>query len=201
MLLQKLPRKAQEKEEKEQKEREEQVAAQKAWDERKKNQIRDQVNQKIIQQLQKAAQQAKAGAQSDWRNGQLLEHSKEAIDKELGDMHGMVQKLEENIATVDTKLEEIEGWLGQNSGNDNVEVSVDDLCKPASKLHAQMLDLSAENASITDALYFLDRAMYSGKMDCTTHLKSVRKLAKRQFLVRAHLIKINRVLLAKNGTR
>ena len=55
--------------------------------------------------------------------------------------------------------------------------------------------MSGENWAITDALYFLDRALYQGHLDCVSHQKQVRRLAKRQFLVRAHLIKINEVLL------
>jgi len=53
-----------------------------------------------------------------------------------------------------------------------------------------MLQLAAENASISDALYFLDRALYAGSLNPTQHLRQVRKLAKQQFLVRAHLLKI-----------
>lgn len=188
-------RKAQE----EEKEREEQLAAQKRWEEKKTEQLRDQVNQKIVTHLQSYAQKAKATAQADWRDQQLLKHSKEAIDKDVEELHRMVQSLEENIGIVDGKTQEIQKWLADNNESKEGEVSVDDLCQPSSKLHSQMLDLSAENASITDALYFVDRAMYSGQMDCTTHLKTVRKLAKQQFLVRAHLIKINQVLL-QNGT-
>ena len=83
----------------------------------------------------------------------------------------------------------------------NTEMHVDDMCQPVSKLHAQLLDLSAENAALDDALYFLDKAMYMGQMDCTTHLKSVRKLAKQQFRVRALLNKINQVLASNNTNK
>jgi len=181
-------------------EQEREKAAQKVWETKRKDQIKDQVNQKIIAHLQRAAADAKSTVQSDWRDEQLLKQSKETIDQEIEDSHKNIQKLEENIATIDTKTGEIEQWLEESKTSNEQSVSVDDLCQPTSKIHEQMLDLASENAAITDALYFLDRAMYMGHMDCTTHLKSVRKLAKRQFLVRAHLIKINQVLLQNGNT-
>ena len=51
----------------------------------------------------------------------------------------------------------------------DTEMHVDDMCQPVSKLHTQLLDLSAKNAALDDALYFLDKAMYMGQMDWTTH--------------------------------
>lgn len=111
-------------------------------------------------------------------------------------------QLEEAIKSVDNKTVEIKEWLqeAQDGGGKNTEMHVDDMCQPVSKLHAQLLDLSAENAALDDALYFLDKAMYMGQMDCTTHLKLVRKLAKKQFRVRALLTKINQVLASNNNT-
>ena len=187
-------------EEHERQERERQVAAQKVWEEKKHHQLQDQVNQKILNHLRTVAAEAKETVQSDWRDQQLLKHSKEKlIDPEIEEAANLIQKLEASIATSDSKTSEIEQWLEESNNKTSGEqqVSVDDLCQPATKVDKQMLKLFSENAAITDALYFLDRAMYTGHINCSTHLKSVRELAKRQFLVRAHLIKINQVILQK----
>jgi ESCRT-I complex subunit TSG101 len=190
---------------KEDEECEKQIAAQQLWEEKKKTQIKDQVNQKIHEHLVSVAAEIKSSVQSDWRDQQLLKKAKETILEELSFLQETKQQLEAHMVTVDTKTGEIQKWLEESkessSSQTNAETSVDDSCEPISKLHAQMMDLSAENAALTDALYFLDRGMYVGGMDCTTHLKAVRKLAKRQFLVRAHLIKINQVLLKQNNHR
>lgn len=177
---------------------ERQRAVQQVWESKRKDQIKEKVHQKMIAHLQAAAAEATAMVQSDWRDQQLLKHSKDRIQQEQEVAHNLVQKLEESISTVDAKTIDIEKWLEEMKNSDVQSIPVDDLCQPASKLHGQLLDLSSENAAITDALYFLDRGMFSGHIDCTTHLKSVRKLAKRQFLVRAHILKINQVLL-KSG--
>jgi ESCRT-I complex subunit TSG101 len=191
-------RSAERRAEQEAQERERQLTEQKAWEGKKRDQVQDQVNQKILAHLRKVAAEAKTTVQSDWRDQQLLKLSQESIDQEIEDSHNLIQKLEGTIAEVDTKTTNIEEWLEESKNASEQEVSVDDLCRPATKVHSQMLNLSSENAAITDALYFLDRGMFMGHIECSTHLKSVRKLAKRQFLVRAHLVKINQVLI-QNG--
>lgn len=180
-------------------ERRQQIAAQQQWEDRKTVETKQKLNQKINSHLTQLADQTKTSVQSDWRDQQQLNAGKEAIAKELDDLESAKTKLTEAIATVDGKTIEINEWLQEAEENKEEEVDVDEICQPVTKLHAQMLEHSAENAALTDALYFLDRAMYTGHIDCTTHLKSVRKLAKQQFLTRAHLIKINQVLLKHNN--
>ena len=185
---------------KEDEEKERQLAAQKEWELQKRLQVREKVNKKINSHLSEMSQQTKASVQDDYRSKQKLETSKDQIEKELEFLSSTKQQLERHIATVNSRAIDIRQWLeesqkgSQNGSEDQKEVAVDGLCQPASNLHAQMLDLAAENAALTDALYFLDRGLFMGQMDCNDHLKSVRKLAKRQFLVRAHLIKINQAL-------
>jgi ESCRT-I complex subunit TSG101 len=179
--------------------RQQQIAAQKQWEEKKTLETRQALNQQIHSHLTKLSDQTKSGVQSDWRDQQQLNAAKEAIVKEMDQLEAAKTKLTEAIATVDAKTEEINEWLQEAEDGKEEEVEVDDICQPVTKLHAQMLDQSSENATLTDALYFLDRSMYMGHIDCTTHLKAVRKLAKQQFLIRAHLIKINQVLLQKNS--
>eukprot|EP00980_Cylindrotheca_fusiformis_P005007 scaffold1062_cov130-Cylindrotheca_fusiformis.AAC.13 len=174
-------------------ERQAQIVAQKQWEEKRTEEIRQQLSQKIHTHLASFAEETKSAVQSDWRDEQQLTSAKETIAKEMDELEQAKTKLTSAIATVDAKTEEINEWLQEAEDSKEEEVDVDDLCQPVTKLHAQMLEQSAENAALTDALYFLDRAVYMGHIDCITHLKSVRKLAKQQFLIRAHLIKINQL--------
>lgn len=177
-------------------ERQRQIEEQIKWEEKKTGEMRLRLNQKIHAHFVNLANDTKASVQSDWRDQQQLQRSKEAITSQLDQLNAADSELTKAIATVDAKTQEVQDWLAENgkTKKEDREVSVDDICQPVSRLHAQMLDMSAENAALTDALYFVDRAMYQGQMDCTTHLKSVRKLAKRQFFIRAHLIKINKAI-------
>lgn len=175
-------------------ERQQQIAAQKQWEEKKTDELRQRLNQKIHAHMVNLANETRISVQADWLSQESLKKSKETIDNQLKQLETADVQLTGAIATIDAKTAEVNDFLEKHGESKDEEVSVDDICQPVSKLHAQMLDLSAENAALTDALYFVDRAMFKGQMDCTTHLKSVRKLAKRQFLVRAHLIKINKAI-------
>lgn len=190
-----IARQAAREDEKREKQAAEQAAAQKVWQEKKMEEVKEQVTQKISIYLAKVTEETKVSAQSDWRDQEQLKASKKAIAEELERLQKTKEQLQQHISVVDTKTEEIEQWLEESKNSEQrKEADVDEICQPVSKSHAQMLDLSAENAALTDVLYFLDRGMYMGQMDCNTHLKSVRKLAKSQFLVRAHLIKIGQTL-------
>lgn len=181
-------------------EKEMQIASQKAWEEQKRQQVKEQLNEKIHTHFTELARQTRSDVQVDSRDQQRLELNHGKITRELEIMAETKRQLESQIGVVESKTREIQDWLEEyrktesNGESQEKKINVDDLCLPASRIHSQLLELSAENAALTDALYFLDRGMYMGQLDCTTHLKSVRKMAKRQFLVRAHLLKINQVL-------
>mmetsp|Transcript_15346 Transcript_15346/g.42574 ORF Transcript_15346/g.42574 Transcript_15346/m.42574 type:complete len:395 (-) Transcript_15346:1106-2290(-) len=178
----------------EQKLMQQQIAAQREWEEKKLKQIRTEVNQKIQSYLMDFTEETKKTLSADWRDQEHLKHNKDQIQKEMQELTEKKKELKDHIEIIDEKTKEINEWLEESKNAVDGEPEVDDVCQPVNKLDAQMLDLSAENAALTDAMYFLDRGMYMGQIDCTTHLKMIRKLAKRQFLVRAHLIKINRVI-------
>ena len=185
---------------KEDEEKERKMESQKAWEEQKRQKVKEQVNQKIHVHLIELGQHIRNDVQTDSRDLQKLEKNRDKISRDLEVLTETKRQLESQIGVVDSKTREIQEWLEEyrttknNGDSQEKKVDVDSLCQPASRIHSQMLELSAENAALTDALYFLDRGMYMGQLDCTSHLKSVRKMAKRQFLVRAHLLKINQVL-------
>ena len=193
--------------EREEQEQEQQKAAQQRWEAQKLVQVKQQVLQKIIKHLEATSLQTKVQAQDFKKDQQRLTIAEEKLNHQLTLYQQSKDALIHNVKIVEEKTEDIQAWLqeakARSSGiNGNStgpqEVLVDDLVQPVSPVHEQMLDLSAENASLTDALYFLDRSLYMGNLSCDTHLKHVRRLAKRQFLARAHLMKINQQLLKHN---
>eukprot|EP00536_Pseudo-nitzschia_multiseries_P015408 jgi/Psemu1/218010/e_gw1.881.23.1 len=180
--------------EKQEKLRKLQIAAQKEWEEKKLGQIRTEINQKIQSYLMNFTEETKSALSADWRDQEHLKQNKDQIQKEMRELTQKKKELEDHIEIMDNITEEINDWLNESKDTKEEEPEVDNICQPVNKLDAQMLNLSAESAALTDAMYFLDRGMYTGQIDCTTHLKTIRKLAKRQFLIRAHLIKINQVI-------
>ncbi|CAB9521585.1 Tumor susceptibility gene 101 protein [Seminavis robusta] len=187
--------------EREEQERDQQMAAQKRWELQKKQQVKEQVLQKVLKHLQEVSMETKVQAQNYQRDQQRLNIAEEKLEKQLQLFQQAKNTLEEKSTIVEEKTVEIQEWLEmaaqaeQQNGTAQKEKSIDEVVQPVLKIHQQMLDLSAENASLTDALYFLDRCLYLGNLDCETHLKHVRQLAKRQFLARAHLMKVNQHLI------
>jgi len=183
-----------------------QLSAQRAWEEARTQQVREQVNEKVQRYLNEQSKQTQQQVQSDWRDQQRLNLAAEQkIEAQLELYQQQKRELERLLSLAEQAREDITSWLEEYETNHDTtvkkEVSADDMVQPASQLHNQMLNLSAENAAISDVLYFLDRALYRGNLSLQDHLKQVRKLAKRQFLVRAHLIKINQVLLDQSSSR
>jgi hypothetical protein len=187
-----------------------------AWEQARLFSIRDQVAVKMHKALQESCTVTQQQVQQDWRDQQNLELAeKDKLNVQLAFVKKHQKQLLSATDKVETQHVALQEWLddaatamdttataaenGQNGGGNDVNgttagTAVDDMVLPATALNGQMLDLAAENAAISDALYFLDRGLYKGHLDCEAHLRQVRRLAKRQFLVRAHLIKIHQAV-------
>ncbi len=105
------------------------------------------------------------------------------------------EELQQYHTELDSSITELQSFIteAQNTQKSSSDIPVDELAVPADIHSAQMLVLSAENAAIHDALYYLDKALSENKISLEIHLKAVRRLAKRQFLIKAHLLKIGQV--------
>lgn len=141
------------------------------------------------------------------KDQQRLELAASKVAQQFETLQERKSKAEKHLITATKAIDEIQDWLAQHAskyGSEPLpadvainEDTVDDLVQPSCPLTAQMLDLAATNAALSDALYFLDRALYRGVLNCDEHLKQVRALAKQQFLTRAHMLKIQQMLIRK----
>ena len=94
------------------------------------------------------------------------------------------------VSHVSEKMAELENVGKEIEKEKNKPIDPDELITPIDGLSQQMLTLSAEVAAIEDTMYYLDRALANDTIDLTVHLKEIRKLARKQFLAKAHLKKI-----------
>eukprot|EP00578_Thalassiosira_sp_NH16_P004387 CAMPEP_0181135000 /NCGR_PEP_ID=MMETSP1071-20121207/32388_1 /TAXON_ID=35127 /ORGANISM="Thalassiosira sp., Strain NH16" /LENGTH=424 /DNA_ID=CAMNT_0023221557 /DNA_START=71 /DNA_END=1345 /DNA_ORIENTATION=- len=135
------------------------------------------------------------------KNQKQLDYGKEQIEKLTKEGEERKALLQKGNEEMDDLIEGLEKWLEaikeQQStaidASDNEEsgmMKADLMALPADTHSAQMLAKSAENAAIDDCIYFLDRALVRGSITSEVFLKEVRKLSKRQFMAKAHLIKI-----------
>lgn len=66
-------------------------------------------------------------------------------------------------------------------------IDVDEVINATNPLHAQIFRLVAEDSAIEDTMYQLSIALQREDVDAVGCLKSLRALAREQFVVRAHL--------------
>uniref|UniRef100_A0A7S1URT0 UEV domain-containing protein n=1 Tax=Grammatophora oceanica TaxID=210454 RepID=A0A7S1URT0_9STRA len=193
-----LARKAEEEEERKQAEEERQRAAQEAWDAKLFGDKKTKVKNKVSKYLKELSRDTKASLQADWQDQRSLQTSSSRLKEQLNFMEKTKGELEDSVAKVTQATAELQEWIEQQESakkDETEKVDVDSLVTPDNKVHEQMLELSSENHALTDALYFLDNALHRQTLGMSEHLKEVRRLAKRQFLVRAHLIKISQTLM------
>lgn len=84
---------------------------------------------------------------------------------------------------------QIQTWMAQNSARLDQPLDVDSLVMPQDALAQQILDLNAEDLAIDDALDILSKALKDEIINFDQFVKSTRKLANQQFLVRSLAMK------------
>ncbi|WVQ70899.1 hypothetical protein IAR50_000424 [Cryptococcus sp. DSM 104548] len=103
-----------------------------------------------------------------------LEAVKKVCDSVGRKMEDVVKKGEERVAELESKG----------------EIGVDELVCGISIVHNQLIDLVAEDNAIEDTIYHLTRALDSERIDLDRYLKSVRALAREQYMKRALIERI-----------
>jgi len=124
----------------------------------------------------------------------ILHKSSTLLKHRIDYLQNRRRELETYHSQMDASIAEMQNYIQatEEEKNSHAIISADEMALPADIQSGQMLILSAENAAIDDALFFLDKGLADHRNNYTldVHMKAVRKLAKRQFLVRAHLLKI-----------
>ena len=170
-----------------------QLAAQQEWDAKNFSSTKESVRRKIYSYLTEESRRVQHLIQADMVDQKQLGLSEEKLMTQMQFLKEAEVTLEEQHPVADKALLDINAFIqdAQQRATEEVEMSVDDRIRPVSAVDAQMLQLSADNASYSDALYFLDMALHNRVIELSAHLKEVRNLAKKQFMARAHLLKIS----------
>jgi ESCRT-I complex subunit TSG101 len=162
---------------------------------------RDSLTQLSRDILDKYRASSMEGLRNDFKDQILVEKSKTFVqdpkEGQIAYLKKRKQELEKYHQEVDGCIDKLSLFIKnvekEKSSRSAAEISADELAVPRDIHSAQMLLLSAENAAINDALYFLDKALADNSISLEDHLRVVRKLSKQQFLVKAHLLKIGQV--------
>jgi len=122
--------------------------------------------------------------------------------KELGEGR---QKLQQMVSQLSVETQEMEARLTvlaeKKTQMEKVnlrleeqgEVDCDQAVVATAPVFNQLFEDYSEEAAIEDAVYFLGEALRRGVIDCETFLKHVRNLSRKQFLLRARMLKCRKI--------
>ncbi|XP_057776587.1 protein ELC-like [Salvia miltiorrhiza] len=119
----------------------------------------------------------------------MLRKRDEELGRGLKEMQDEKEVLEQQLQMVLMNGEIMEGWLRENEGKlgsrDLSSVDVDEAFEPCDALSKQMLDCTASDMAVEDAIYALDKAAQEGAVPFDLYLRNVRLLSREQFFHRA----------------
>ena len=98
--------------------------------------------------------------------------------------------LRSQLEEMDRRVGEVQAWLAENDKPDS-QPSIDEMTEPKDPINKQLLTMVAEDATLEDVIYYLDRGLMKGVVDLETYLKEVRRLSREQFYKSATIRKIH----------
>ncbi|XP_024927567.3 protein ELC-like [Ziziphus jujuba] len=121
-----------------------------------------------------------------------LRMREDQLSKGLKEMQDEKEGLEQQLQMVLMNSDILEGWLRENEGKArNLErLDVDDAIECVDSLSKQMLECTASDLAIEDAVYSLDKAAQEGAIPFDQYLRNVRLLSREQFFHRATAAKV-----------
>jgi len=155
-----------------------------------KEKLKKDLTEKFQDHLSVFFQESRNRLTSDLKDQTALSNAEKKTTSQMNNLQQLKTELTSHCQHVDEQTELLQAKLQTTPSAPAEEPNVDDLVQPADLHSEQLLNLSAENAAISDCLYFLDKALSKGNIPLDVHLKKTRELAKRQFFVRAHGLKI-----------
>ncbi|CAM9123792.1 unnamed protein product [Ectocarpus sp. 12 AP-2014] len=128
-----------------------------------------------------------------------LEESKEEVERDVEELSRRKKELERLLQVSKEREAELDTYLQDRKKEG--EPSVDELIEPKDNLSDQMLRLVAENAALEDALYYLDLGVTDSVITVDVFLREIRRLARKQFVARATMKKVERAQHALKAQR
>ncbi|XP_010274350.1 PREDICTED: protein ELC-like [Nelumbo nucifera] len=117
----------------------------------------------------------------------VLRQREDQLSKGLREMQDEKEGLEQQLQMVLMNSDILEAWLRENeSKTANIgKVDIDNVFEPIDALSKQMLECSASDLAIEDAIYSLDKAVQEESIPFDQYLRSIRSLSREQFFHRA----------------
>lgn len=140
----------------------------------------------------------------EFRTEVLLSKSRDCTSVNTADLTKLKSQLKDALTVVDKKAADLQQWMQEQESNKRAIDVVEDVIVAHDDLTSQIISLNSECLAIDDALYQLQRALLSidtSNVNVNDYIKETRKLARRQFLCRIHIGKIQASLSAPGVMR
>lgn len=123
----------------------------------------------------------------------VLRQREGQLDRGLRELLSEKEALEQQLQMISMNTDVVEAWLRENEGKVKTvgNVDVDHVFQPCDPLSKQLIETSASDLAIEDAIYSLDKALQDGAVSFDQYLRTVRSLSRDQFVHRATIAKIN----------
>eukprot|EP01112_Ceratiomyxa_fruticulosa_P010891 TRINITY_DN2903_c0_g1_i1.p1 TRINITY_DN2903_c0_g1~~TRINITY_DN2903_c0_g1_i1.p1 ORF type:complete len:387 (+),score=78.78 TRINITY_DN2903_c0_g1_i1:171-1331(+) len=118
------------------------------------------------------------------------------FNQERDNLIRAIEQSELEIGTTESLLHDTEQWLAVH-GDPSLAPNLDQLTDPQDPLSKQLLTLVADDATIEDVIYHLDKGLNNSHIDAEEYLKNVRKLSRDQFMIRATIKKVHEAQRAR----
>eukprot|EP01133_Synstelium_polycarpum_P004067 gene4067-4739_t len=120
-----------------------------------------------------------------------IDEKLQRLDSEKTVLNSDITAYQDLITGVTEKNEQLEKWLKEHEKEEGDDIDIDAHSEPKDPLSKQLLSLVSEDATIEDALYYLDKALHSNRITLEEYLKNVRSLSREQFMIRATVRKVH----------
>ncbi|KAF8096180.1 hypothetical protein N665_0316s0025 [Sinapis alba] len=123
-----------------------------------------------------------------------LKRREEELNKGLHEMVNEKETLEQELQVISMNTDVLDSWVRENQGkSNNLLVDLDDvdsafLC--IETMSKQMLESTASDLAIEDAVYSMDKLFRDGLLPFDQYLRNVRLLSREQFFHRATVEKV-----------
>lgn len=152
--------------------------------------VEDMVRRKLREEyaMKNVEIQSLSKIKDELNNGQMqLKHAIDTIDRETAAMDNAIRDLQREEQTMKAALESAEKLSGET------EMAPEDSVNPPAPLYRQLVNAHAEEAAVHEAIYYLGEALKQEIIDCDVFLKQVRKMARKQFFLKATMNKCRQV--------
>merc|ERR1712126_736583 len=145
------------------------------------------VEDKVKRRLREDISQSQAEVDSLRKVQEELNQGNSKLTSILQRVKSEESELSNNIRVLEVKQTEMSGVVDKIQDGD--EINCDEAVIASNPLYKQLMNAFAEESATEDAIYFLGEALRKGTIDVDVFLKQVRDVSRKQFMLRATMMK------------